>query len=61
MFFEYETWYFALREERRRDVFENRALRKIFVFNPLARKLIPGGFSGKSRYKLEGLVFHENA
>jgi hypothetical protein len=57
MFFGYETWYFALREERRQDVFEIRELRKIFGFNPLARILIPGGFSGKSRYKLEDLIF----
>jgi hypothetical protein len=37
------------------------ALTKIFGFNPLARKLITGGFSGNSRYKLEDLIFHENA
>jgi hypothetical protein len=41
-FLGYETWYFALREERGQDVFENRALRYIFGSNTLARKLIPG-------------------
>jgi hypothetical protein len=61
MFIGYEIWYFALREERRQDVFENRALRKIFGFKPLARKLIPGGFTGNSRYKLQGLIFHGNS
>jgi hypothetical protein len=61
MFFGYETWYFSLREEGREDVFENWALRKVFGFSPLACKLIPGGFSGKSRYKLQDLIFLENA
>lgn len=61
MFFWYETWYFALREECRLDASENKELRKIFGFNPLACKLIPGGFSGNSRYKLQDLILHENS